>query len=338
MAVEVIELTERNMAPQQPAAGRVVGVRPWLPWPLSRWRWWAVPVPAERLAALRIGLAAVLLWDLLTTYLPHVQDYFAPDSLGGAVMFGYLRNFPNRWNWSVLAGLQDAAELRWVVLGWLAATVCLLLGLRARLAAAVVWVLSVSFANLNEYIDNAGDQIRGIALFYLMLSPCGAAWSLDSWWRRRRGREAGPVQVYPWALRLLFVQMALIYCLNGLYKLSGADWRSGESLYYVLGDLTLTRVSYAQFPVPYRLTQVFSWVVVVWEAGFPLWVALPWTRRAALCFGVAFHLGILLTMELGGFVPYMLVLYLPLLPWERWLRRLDRGQVQRPTPLRSAIL
>ena len=37
---------------------RFVGVDPWLPWPLSAWRWWTEPVAAERLAALRIGLAS----------------------------------------------------------------------------------------------------------------------------------------------------------------------------------------------------------------------------------------------------------------------------------------
>jgi uncharacterized membrane protein YphA (DoxX/SURF4 family) len=312
MGAEVGERTE---------AARVVGLKPWLPWPLCRWSWWTRPVPAERLAALRIGLAAVLLWDLLVTYLPHVADFFAEDSLGGRGLFSYLVNFPKRWQWSVLANVEDPTVLRWVVLGWVAATVCLLVGLQTRLSAVVVWILSTSFANLNEYIDNAGDQIRGIALFYLVLTPCGAVWSVDHWLRRRRGGDAGPVLIYPWALRLLFVQMVLIYWLNGLYKLTGDDWLNGDSLYYVLSDVTLTRVSYSQFPMPYRLTQVLTWSVLVWEAGFPLWVALPWTRKAALLFGVAFHLGIFLSMELGGFVPYMLTLYLPLVPWERWVGR-----------------
>ena len=46
--------------------GAVDGWSPWLPWPLSRWRWWTEPVRAERLAALRIGLGVALLLDLLT--------------------------------------------------------------------------------------------------------------------------------------------------------------------------------------------------------------------------------------------------------------------------------
>jgi hypothetical protein len=135
--------------------------------------------------------------------------------------------------------------------------------------------------------------------------------------------------------------MILIYWCNGLYKATGAEWVEGSSLYYVLGDLTLTRWSYAEFPIPYPLTRLLSWAVLVWEVGFPLWVCLPWRwfgERAegwcgprleclpwllghvpviALAFGVAFHLGIGLSMELGFFVPYMLCLYVPLLPLER---------------------
>src|SRR5205823_3952047 len=38
-----------------PAPEQVVGLKPWFPWPLSRWRWLNEPVRAERLAALRIG-------------------------------------------------------------------------------------------------------------------------------------------------------------------------------------------------------------------------------------------------------------------------------------------
>ena len=37
----------------------VVGLKPWLPWPLSRSPWWTEPVRAERLAVLRIGATSV---------------------------------------------------------------------------------------------------------------------------------------------------------------------------------------------------------------------------------------------------------------------------------------
>jgi hypothetical protein len=211
------------------------------------------------------------------------------------------------------------------MVAWVVAVVLLLLGVCTRASAAAAWVLSLSFDNLNWYINNAGDQVRGLALFYLMLSPCGAAWSVDRWLARRRGQPStGPVYVYPWALRLLFVQMVLIYFCNGMYKVFGPDWQKGESLYHVWCDLVLTRFSYAQLPAPFWLTRLMSWAVLAWELTFPVLVLLKWTRPVALLFGVAFHLGIFATLELGGFGPYMIALYLPLLPWDCWLAKRER--------------
>jgi hypothetical protein len=298
--------------------GNVVGLRPWLPWPLSRSRWWTEPVRAERLAALRIGLAATLLVDLLSSYAPHVHDFFG-ERLGTPALSSYWTDWATYWRWSLLRNVTDGRVVEAALWVFVAATACLLLGFATRICAAVTWVLSLSFANVNPFIDNAGDLVRGIALFYLMLTPCGAAWSLDRWIWRRGG---GPTFVYPWALRLLFVQMALIYCTNGMYKVLGADWRSGNSLYYVMGDLTLARWSYAQFPLPYPLTRLLTWSVLVWELSFPLLVWWRRTRVPALWCGVAFHIGIGTCLEVGGFVPYMLCLYLPLVPWERWVDRL----------------
>src|SRR5262249_54180116 len=108
---------------------------------------------------------------------------------------------------------------------WTVAAGFMLVGLGTRAAVLIVWLLSVSFKNMNSYNDNAGDLIRTIALLYLVLTPCGAAWSVDRWlarwWRRENAGPARPVYVSPWALRLLLIQMAYIYCCNGLFKALG---------------------------------------------------------------------------------------------------------------------
>ena len=92
----MIETSDRN----------VVGLEPWLPWPLKAWGWWSQPVRAERLAALRIGMAACLLIDLLTTYRQHLLDYFGTGGLGGSQMFAYFGEAP-RLNWSLLRGFGN---------------------------------------------------------------------------------------------------------------------------------------------------------------------------------------------------------------------------------------
>jgi hypothetical protein len=454
-----------------PPESKLVGLVPWLPWPLSAWRWWTEPVRAENLAVLRIGVTLCMLIDVALTYAPAVNVFFGPGHLGDPEWFAWLRNSP-RLSWSLLHGVGDpllsllafmaclastgwllfdhvsrcfskqpapparislwiwlvvsallvagvwsrtlvAREktpllwalpatlvglaaawlflhsfaawhchrpakgwftrvllllatcgllaagiwlskrepvepaslgmrllgpwhtdpqlLRIAVGAWLVSALLLLVGLWTRPAAFAAWALALSFGHLNLYIDNAGDTVRGIILFYLMLTPCGAAWSLDAWWKARK-QPATIALVSPWALRMLFLQMTLIYFLNGLYKLLGASWWTGDTLYFVLGDIALARVSPLQIPQPLWLLRLMTWGVMAWEVLFPLLVLAKWPRRLALFAGVAFHLGIFATMEIGGFVPYMLCLYLPLLPWDDWLvrKRSDKAMVTPP--------
>src|SRR5688572_11525012 len=104
-----------------PQPTHLAGAEPWLPWPLSAWRWWTEPVAAERLAALRIGLAAVLLVDILTTYVPNLEAFFLDSGPGGSRVFGWYTQSP-RWTWSLLRGLGDPLNYTLILLGWLAVT------------------------------------------------------------------------------------------------------------------------------------------------------------------------------------------------------------------------
>lgn len=201
----------------------------------------------------------------------------------------------------------------------------MLIGLQTKFATVIVWLLSMSFYHANPFLENAGDTIRVTLLFYLMLCPCGAVWSVDALFRR--ATTTAPVAalyVHPWAIRLMFVQMIYIYFMNGVYKLMGPNWLEGESLHYVLGDLVITRFSPMMLPLPTWMGRVMTWSVLVWEVTFPLMVLWRWTRLAALIMGVLFHLGIFATMELGGFVPYALCMYVPLLPWGEWTSKVAR--------------
>jgi hypothetical protein len=177
--------------------------------------------------------------------------------------------------------------------------------------------MSLSFIGINYYLHNSGDNIRSIALFYLMLTPCGVAWSM-----RRQRRDAGrPVFVSPWALRLLAAQLAIMYLFNGIYKLAGPDWRAGNVMQSVLGNLAWTRLSYEQLALPYWMTVAMTWTVLAWELTFPLFVMIPWIRAPVLWLGVAFHLSTAVLLQLGPFPFYAMCLYLPFVPWEKYVDR-----------------
>ena len=197
---------------------KVVGLTPWYPWPLSRYTWWTEPVRAERLAAFRIGVALVLLCDILSTYLPRVHDFFGQNGLGSPDVFAAE---DSRLNWTMLASIRDPDTMKYVLFLWAGAALFLLLGWVPRISAAIAWLLSIWTIGLNSYIHNSGDAVRSISLFYLMLSPCGAAWV----WRPWQSKPPVDTETYipAWPVRLLAVQLTVIYFVNGVYKFASGD-------------------------------------------------------------------------------------------------------------------
>ncbi|MBX9790261.1 MAG: HTTM domain-containing protein [Pirellulales bacterium] len=331
--LEEIGAAPTTASPSASNARHVVGVAPRLPEPLAKWKWFTAPVRAERLAALRMGMGLALLFDVLVTYWPERHALFGSGSLGSAEVFAGRLRAPY-WNWSVLAWADQPALVSGVLVCWALAAACLALGVRPRVAALVAWAIGISVLNTNYYVHNAGDRIRQIALLYLMLSPCGSAWSLDAAFSRRRSTSVGPTFVYPWALRLLVVQLAVMYCASGISKLEGSTWQSGLAIEHILTNLAWTRWSFADLPVPTLVLAILTWLALIWETGFPLWIAWRPTRRAAWLAGVAFHLGTGIALKLGMFPVYVLCCYLPLLPWEQLSNRFpgDVDAVPRAAP------
>jgi len=295
---------------------RVVGLKPWLPEFLARSPHWTEPVRAERLAALRIGWGAVLLLDVLWLHLPNASNFFGGGSLGSPEVFA--ARLGSGWAWSLLPGVSDHHLWLAALTAWAIAAVCLLLGIFPRVAAGVAWALAISVQHANPYLLNSGDNVRQIVLLYLMLSPCGAAWSIASWWERRTQGDSRPAFIHPWPLRLLLVQMMAIYLVNGIYKLAGSDWRSGEMMYHVLANVQWTHFSYNQLPLPPGAVAAMTWSTLLWELSFPVLVMSPKLRAPTLWIGVLFHLGTAVLLTLSLFSLYMLCLYLPFVPWENW--------------------
>lgn len=298
----------------------VVGTRPWLPGWLRDWRWFNEPVPAERLAALRIGTGLILLADILLTYAPFRHDYFGPGSLAEPDVFGEFVRSPF-WAWSVLKWFPGVFTPDVTITLWAVAAACLIVGIVPQVAAFVAWVLAVSVNLTNPYLHNSGDLLRQHLLFFLMLTPCGAAWSLQ---RPAGVPRAAKTAVYPWALRLLFVELVVLYFFNGVYKLAFSDrWRTGDVMHYVLHTPGWSRWS-PPVDVPLWFAQGLTWFVLAWELSFPILVLTRW-RVPALVVGAGFHAVTFFQLEIGPFGLYALCLYLPLLPWEGRRRSAPAG-------------
>jgi hypothetical protein len=300
----------------------VVGLQPVLPRPLDRWEWMTAPIRAERLAALRVAVGLVLLLDILGTYLPRFDDFFGPGSLSSPDVFASRFEGPY-WYWSVLRWLPETWGPQAALAVWVASAAALTLGFYPRSAAVLAWALSLSFWNSAYYLHNSGDRLRHELLFFLMLCPCGAVWALTRQRRPVEGPPNGrPVFVPPWAVRLLFVLMVVMYFMNGVHKALGPQWIDGSVMHNVFGN-----VGWSRWPtfLPGWAESLAGWAALAWELSFPVLVLRPTTRVIALWIGAAFHVVTGFALELGMFQLYALCLYVPLLPWERWADRFSKG-------------
>src|SRR5262249_7305472 len=126
----------------------------------------------------------------------------------------------------------------------------------------------------------------------------------------------GPALVPAWPIRLLQIQLVLVYFFTGLAKVTsgypadagdwwsavkGQDYWNGEAVYWVLNDTSLNRFPYHMVPVPLAVCRLLTWGTLCFELGFPLLVVWRRTRPLLLVVGLAFHLGIFTHTEIGWF-------------------------------------
>lgn len=293
--------------------GAVVGIQPWFPWPLSRWPWWTEAIPAERVAALRIVTASVLLFDLLFTYLPHFHTLFSPEALGGRDLYaGKFRD--DHYFWSLLRWLPEGWGPQAVFAVWIVAAVGLLVGWRPLICGLLAWVCAVSVWNIAPGAHNGGDRLRHTLLLMVAVSHAGAVWGVGS--IRHRG-EPRQVLVPGWPVKVLFVQLAALYFFSGYYKLLSPIWRNGYVMYWASHDLYWSLYPEPATWLPVWLHRLSAQITLIWELGFPLLAVLPRTRVPTLVLGVLFHLGTLFTLEVGCFALYSIACYTAFVPWER---------------------
>jgi hypothetical protein len=298
-------------------------------------RFWHQPVRAERLAFTRILIAGFLFVELFVQYLPWFDLFYGPEGVAPAGVHDEW--LLSTWRWTILFFNTDDLRILYPLFGLrIVITFLFLVGWQTRIMSVLVWFTTICWINRNPALRSFADDVLMAGLFLLMLAPCGAALSVDSWLRRRKlppDQADLPAYTIAWPLRLIQIQMCILYLTTGLSKLIRVmmrgewneawwqgTWWDGTSLHYVFSDTTMSRWSHAQLPIPFWATVLMTYASVWWEVLFPLLMLSRWSRKWTLWFGVALHFGIFMTMEVGWFGFYMISLYAVWIPDEFWAR------------------
>jgi hypothetical protein len=294
---------------------------------LDTWeRFWFAARPTSTLALIRISFGLLMLgWaislstDLLTFFGPSGIITAQPPTEA----WGILRWFPS----------ESAVLALYAIL--LLAALCTILGCVTRLATLALFVCVISFERRNPFIFNSGDAVIRNLSFFLMLAPAGACLSLDSLRRGRGAFWSFPVRSN-WPIRLMQVQLTVIYLAAVWAKVRGTTWNNGTAVSYALRIEDLAR-----FPVPHfmatspLIVSVLTYGTLAVELSVPI---LIWTkaRPYALAAGFGLHMFIDYRIMVGFFSYVMILMYLSFLPPEKasaailWVRQ--RLQSRRLVP------
>jgi hypothetical protein len=205
------------------------------------------------------------------------------------------------------------------------------LGMYTRVTSVMTWLVGLSYINRAQPYLFGQDTMMTLSLIYLMLSPCGAKWSIDRWMEKQRAAAAGqePPPVLPsvsagFALRMFQVQYCFMYLSAGISKLKGRAWWNGSAIYLCLANPEFAPMhlqayrdflgAFCSHRVVFELTgAAVSLFTLGLELSFPFVV---WTRLrpVAVLGSLLLHTGIAIIMGLSVFSLFMFCLLICFIP------------------------
>ncbi len=308
--------------------------------------YWFGQVDSRPLSLFRICFAALLLknslYSLFVTQLFYSDQGIVPraqfwDDAAQVGMnhFSLLNYFSASW----------MAILFFVV--WSAIIIALLLGYQTRLMTVLSYLCRLSFIQRNSFPLSGADHVMTVLSFWIIFLPLNHNYSLDAWLARRRKTAIGtlPHTTDAFPLRLIQLQVALIYLFTSYMKWQGLPWRDGSALFYTFQQLGYLLPAGVWFGLhaPFWLLRLLTWSTLLIEISFtPLVfspVFQPWARATGLLLVTLLHLGIAVTMAIPDFSVVMWISYLLFFEpsWVEWVVRQVRRLLHRSPPAVTSV-
>lgn len=281
------------------------------------------PATPEALGATRMLIAAILLANVIWEDLPSTA--FLPRGMLNLdqMVVGALHALPIGFD----RFLASPAALSVFEIATIVLLVLATAGLWTRWvvpAAALAYLLFAAILRSYAWTYHMG-LVPLYALLLLSFTPCGDAWSLDRWRRRRAGLPVVPAREgqprYSWGRYLVWMAIALPYTMAGLSKIrkTGLLWWEGEHMKQMLVGTIVEPMQFS-FELTYRM---LAWPGWFWDflglaalAGEVLFVLVLVNRLARWVLPAvtaAMHVGILFMQNI--FFPDLIAIQAVFYDW-----------------------
>jgi predicted DCC family thiol-disulfide oxidoreductase YuxK len=293
------------------------------------WFWFqpSVTTPLE-LARVGVGAALLLHYAMAT---PVLFDLYG--DAGWVPRELVLENRDDPWMQSIF--YYFTAPWQWTAFHgfFLLCAAALMLGWRTSLVKWVVLVGQISYDYRTPILFYGVDKILACLLVIMCAAPIGRAISLD---RVRAVRAAKlkhldatvPPYSSPWAgacIRMMQIQMAVLFFYSAIAKLRGDDWWNGDALWFVFTTSEhYSRVILDLLASHYWLSNLGTYATVLIEIAFPFLIWQRRTRPYLLAAAIFLHLQFAVLMGLFYFSFVMVMGHMSFVRPE-WLARLGEA-------------
>jgi hypothetical protein len=181
----------------------------------------------------------------------------------------------------------------------LTGSAALILGRLTRVVLPMVAVLLITFTTVGwGFFIGTENVMRVLAVELALFAALTPSWYLD----RSMFRPGAANMVPGWGVRLVQIQMTVLYATTVIAKWQGAAWREGVA---VLDALTPEHT--LRFAAPAVLTEsdlvvrLLTWGVLGFETILPFLLWHPRTRRPAVILAFIAHVGFGIFIEIELF-------------------------------------
>lgn len=184
--------------------------------------------------------------------------------------------------------------------------ILIIVGFFSRLSAFLLLFLQIGLIKSSYFYTYGVDFFCSMSLFYLVLLPSDDYYSL----RRKvfkNFNKAGNLTPFR---RLMQIHLCWAYGVSGIEKLSGYNWRNGESIWKALHlpsfeNPFIESINYlGQFPWIFVIS---GWIIIIIELLYPFFINLRKTRKIWLYLTILMHFFIALFLNLYFFSAIMIV-------------------------------
>lgn len=250
---------------------------------------------------------------MLTVLLPSMGDR---SILWGPASWWVDPEAKRRGYWTFDTLLTKSDELLFTIgyMAFIAIVLLFIAGWKTKFITPLFLLFLVALQSNNPYLTNGGDTLTRITLLFLVFANLNEYFSVDSWLRRRKGKDLNRKSKPAWnavhniVLLLCMVQIVIVYVISSYLKIRGDNWLDGTGFFYALN-----LESYQIYPGLNELIwqsslfiKISSWMTLIVQGGFIIFILWRKLRPWAVAVLFTMHMGIALL--LAGLWQFSLVM------------------------------